>query len=196
MRRLLKHGIAWTLSTAAAGTVSWWGVHTVMTATAYTPPPALPVAQTPVKADPESTRGPDPRERRTTSPAPTRSAPAGDGGAGRKTPADPSTSPAPSAEPTGDDSGTDALTSPSPTGEPGGNATTNAKGWTVDGGRVTFDMQEDHAELISATPHPGWRMQVWKHPQWIRVSFTDDDREIAVFCSWYQHPPLVEIEEK
>ncbi|MET9663035.1 hypothetical protein [Streptomyces sp. NPDC006510] len=27
------------------------------------------------------------------------------------------------------------------------------------------------------------------------MTFTRDDREIQVFCTWYQHAPLVEIEE-
>lgn len=44
MRRGLIHGIAWALSTGAAVTLSWWGVHTVMAGTAYDPPRALPIA--------------------------------------------------------------------------------------------------------------------------------------------------------
>ncbi|WP_254406393.1 hypothetical protein [Streptomyces sp. AC627_RSS907] len=106
----------------------------------------------------------------------------------RKPPAGTSTGPAPGTGPTAEDT--------APAGEPGDRARTNPEDYTVDGGRVTFDMKEDHAELVSATPHPGWQMQVWKHPQWIRVSFTDGAREISVFCTWYQHAPLVEIEER
>ena len=34
--------LAWTLATGAAVTLSWWGVHTVMTGTAYDPPRAAP----------------------------------------------------------------------------------------------------------------------------------------------------------
>ncbi len=55
-------------------------------------------------------------------------------------------------------------------------------------------MKRDYAELVSAAPNAGWRMQVWKHDLWIRVMFTNGDREISVFCSWHEHPPLVEIE--
>ncbi|MER5614821.1 hypothetical protein [Streptomyces sp. NPDC002215] len=44
MRRGLMHGMAWVLSTGAAVTLSWWGVHTVLSGTAYEPPRALPIA--------------------------------------------------------------------------------------------------------------------------------------------------------
>ncbi|ANS65451.1 hypothetical protein SLINC_3227 [Streptomyces lincolnensis] len=43
MRRGLVHLLAWLLATGAAVTLSWWGVHTVMTGTAYDPPRALPI---------------------------------------------------------------------------------------------------------------------------------------------------------
>ncbi|MFB8038564.1 hypothetical protein ACFC5Z_37785 [Streptomyces sp. NPDC056004] len=65
------------------------------------------------------------------------------------------------------------------------------KGYTVDGGRVVFGI-----ERADATPGSGWQLQVWKTEQWIRVTFTRDDREISVICSWYQHTPLVEIEKR
>nr|MYR38134.1 hypothetical protein [Streptomyces sp. SID4944] len=75
-----------------------------------------------------------------------------------------------------------------------GSAEGEVKSYTVDGGRVTFSLGRDSAELVSATPNAGWRMQVWRHPQWIRVTFTQGEREIDVFCSWHEHPPLVQIE--
>ncbi|NEB78255.1 hypothetical protein G3I40_23980, partial [Streptomyces sp. SID14478] len=43
MRRGLVHTVAWLLATLAAVTLSWWGVHTVMSGTAYDPPRAMPV---------------------------------------------------------------------------------------------------------------------------------------------------------
>ncbi|MYZ10757.1 hypothetical protein GT028_25855, partial [Streptomyces sp. SID2999] len=43
MRRGLVHVLAWLLATAAATTLSWWGVHTVMAGTAYDPPRAVPI---------------------------------------------------------------------------------------------------------------------------------------------------------
>lgn len=75
-----------------------------------------------------------------------------------------------------------------------GSAEGEVKSYTVDGGRVAFSLGRDSAELVSATPNAGWRMQVWHHPQWIRVTFTQGEREIDVFCSWHEHPPLVQIE--
>ncbi|MFD8027164.1 hypothetical protein ACFV3F_00075, partial [Streptomyces sp. NPDC059717] len=39
----LVHVLAWSVATGAAVTLSWWGVHTVMTGTAYDPPRALPI---------------------------------------------------------------------------------------------------------------------------------------------------------
>ncbi len=77
-----------------------------------------------------------------------------------------------------------------------GSAEGEVKGYTVDGGRVTFSLGRDSAELVSATPNAGWRMQVWHHPQWIRVTFTQGERESDVFCSWHAHPPLVQTENR
>ncbi|MET8743505.1 hypothetical protein [Streptomyces sp. NPDC004728] len=84
---------------------------------------------------------------------------------------------------------------PNPADGPSGGAL-KVKGYTVDGGRVVFGIARADAELVSATPGSGRRMQVWKTEQWVRVTFTRDDREISVICSWYQHTPLVEIEER
>lgn len=67
------------------------------------------------------------------------------------------------------------------------------KAYSVSGGRVVFDLGAAPGELVSATPLAGWRMQVWKQPAWIRVTFTRDGREVSVFCTWHDHPPLVEI---
>ena len=38
------HALAWSLATGAAVTLSWWGVHTVMSGTAYDRPRALPIS--------------------------------------------------------------------------------------------------------------------------------------------------------
>ena len=70
------------------------------------------------------------------------------------------------------------------------------KGYTVTGGRVVFDIHGTYAELVSATPDSGWQMQVWKQPEWIRVTFTKDGHESSVFCTWNGHPPTVEFDER
>ncbi|MFF3389414.1 hypothetical protein ACFYW1_00465 [Streptomyces sp. NPDC002669] len=182
MRRGLVNGIAWVLSTGAAVTLTWWGVHTVMSGTAYDPPRALPIVD--VEQAEHENAGPRPSATHRPRQSPTPGPSASDGGeaATRTKP------------PTGG-AGSTAPTSAPPTAGRSTGGSGNVKGYTVDGGRVVFNIKQDHAELVSAVPDSGWRMQTWKHPQWIRVSFTKDSREISVFCSWYQHAPLVEIEE-
>ncbi|MFD0341119.1 hypothetical protein ACFVH0_20970 [Streptomyces sp. NPDC127117] len=186
MRRGLIHGIAWALSTGAAVTLSWWGVHTVMAGTAYDPPRALPIADA-ARAEGQGARSqPSFTYRPEKSPKPSASPSAEDKGGEDDT----------GRRPTAGSPHSSGPARPSSPPETPAGGTVNVKGYTVDGGRVVFDIQRASAELVSATPESGWQMQVWKTEQWIRVTFTRDDREISVFCSWYQHAPLVEIEEQ
>jgi hypothetical protein len=78
------------------------------------------------------------------------------------------------------------------TASPGG--TGNVHSYPVQGGRVTLDLGESSATLVSATPESGWRMQVWKQDEWIRVDFTSADNTTtsSVFCTWNGHPPVVQ----
>jgi hypothetical protein len=68
VHRGLLHICAWALTTAAAATLSWFGVHSVLRGTAYDPPRALPVTAPAVGAP--TSRPPSP------TPTPTRRAPA------------------------------------------------------------------------------------------------------------------------
>lgn len=169
--------MAWMLATGAAVTLCWWGVHTVMSGTAYDPPLAVPLATQPLSS---STRSAQPSG----SPSPSPSA-------------SPSPSPSPSASPTAGASADKPSQKPSPSADgrqqAGGQDTGNVQAYPVSGGRVTFSLGASSAELVSATPAAGWRMQVWKQDFWIRVTFTRDGREVSVFCTWHDHPPLVEI---
>ncbi|MGW2114812.1 hypothetical protein [Streptomyces zhihengii] len=179
MSRGLVHALAWSLSTGAAVTLSWWGVHTVMAGTAYDRPRALPITAQTATASPappqqSSTHRPPPAPSASPSPKPSPSAP------DRGSPT-PSRTPAPPPSPT----------PPAPSPAPG-----NVKGYTVDGGRVVFDIGASSAELVSATPESGWQMQVWKQPSWIRVTFTQEGREVSVFCTWNDHPPMVQFNER
>ncbi|PBO31617.1 hypothetical protein CLM84_01480, partial [Streptomyces albidoflavus] len=45
MRRGVLHALAWTAATGAAVTLSWFGVHTVLSGTVYDPPRALPLTE-------------------------------------------------------------------------------------------------------------------------------------------------------
>ncbi|GAA3484381.1 hypothetical protein [Streptomyces yanii] len=174
MRRGLVHALAWLLATAAAVTLSWWGVHTVMAGTAYDPPRAVPISASArddgrgAAAPASSTRRPAP------SPSPTP----------RSTPR---ATPKPSATPSPRPSRTPAL--PQPT-KPSG----TVRSYGTDGGRVVFELGAASAKLVSATPDPGWSIQVWKNTTWIRVNFsTDDGTTVSVFCTWNDHPPAVDI---
>ncbi|MCX4591773.1 hypothetical protein OG819_19160 [Streptomyces sp. NBC_01549] len=172
MLRGFVHVLAWSLATGAAVTLSWWGVHTVMTGTAYDPPRALPI--TVGTATTQRTKPlVSPTSRLSASPSP--SAPK------------PTTSPRPSAT---------AAPSKSPSADPSPAAsgpTGQVKSYDTDGGRAAFDLGATSATLVSATPGAGWSMQVWKTETWIRVEFTSGADRVSVFCTWHDGPPRVEI---
>ncbi|MFI9587940.1 hypothetical protein ACIHCQ_40505 [Streptomyces sp. NPDC052236] len=178
MRRGLVHALAWTLSTGAAMTLSWWGVDSVMSGTAYDRPRALPIGSDEAKAvKPQvssTRRAPSP----SVSPTPT-----------------PSASPTPKQTPNPKPAPTPPKSS-TPPAKQSAARTGTVKGYTVSGGRAVFDVGETSAELVSATPDAGWQMQVWKQPEWIRVTFTKDGRESSVFYTWNGHPPTVEFDER
>ncbi|WNO74423.1 MULTISPECIES: hypothetical protein [unclassified Streptomyces] len=180
MRRGLVHAMAWSLSTGAAVTLSWWGVHTVMSGTAYDRPRALPIS-----ADTATTQGSKPQASSTQEPPAPPSSPS----PSKERKRSPSTTPS-----TGKSDKSEAPSSASPPQQsaPAG----SVKGYTVDGGRVVFDIRDTYAELASATPDAGWQMQVWKQPEWIRVTFTKDGRESSVFCTWNGHPPMVQFDKR
>ncbi|MCX5390871.1 hypothetical protein ABZY68_07315 [Streptomyces sp. NPDC006482] len=195
MRRGLVHALAWSLATGAAVTLSWWGVHSVLSGTVYDPPRALPLpagtTALPVTSgsDPltSSTRRPEP-------PATSRPSP-------KSTPPEERTT-APSSTAAATPSDRPDPTTAAPATTTAAPATASAapvssvKSYPVDGGRVTFDLGDTSAELVSATPASGWQMQVWKQPTWIRVTFTKDGRELSVFCLWHDSAPRVEIEDR
>ncbi|MBW5481526.1 hypothetical protein [Streptomyces bambusae] len=183
MHRGLVHAFAWLLATGAAVTLSWWGVHTVMSGTAYDRPLAVPLTTRPLSS---STNGSEPS-------APP--APSGSAGSPAASPASPSAAPSASPQSSGPGTPKPSSGSRSGPGQAGGSAD-SVKGWTVAGGRVVLDLGPASAELVSAAPAAGWRMQVWKQPYWIRVTFTRDNREVSVFCTWHDHAPAVELDDR
>ncbi|MFE9487378.1 hypothetical protein ACFYNF_13295 [Streptomyces sp. NPDC006641] len=68
------------LSAGAAVTLSWWGVHTVLSGNAYDPPRALPIADAARAAEKEAKPRPSFTLRPEKSPDPSESAPGGDKG--------------------------------------------------------------------------------------------------------------------
>ncbi|MFI1714097.1 MULTISPECIES: hypothetical protein [Streptomyces] len=190
MRRGPVHALAWSLATGAAVTLSWWGVHTVLSGTVYDPPRALPLPAGPAIGTAASGVGPGTSPTRRPESAPP-SPPAGPTPApsGTRTPpATPSAAPSRRPDPT--------TPTPATAPPPSPDARSGVKTYTVDGGRVTFDLGQASAELVSATPASGWQMQVWKQPTWIRVTFTEDGRELSVFCVWHDSAPRVEIDDR
>ncbi|MER5974644.1 hypothetical protein ABT112_33910 [Streptomyces sp. NPDC002055] len=169
MRRGLMHGVAWTLATGAAVTLSWWGVRTVLAGTAYDPPRALPIQGEAAArgggpaAEPQSSSTHRPKPSPTAAPT------------SRKPPEKPSPP---------------ASRAPRSTPAPAG----NVKSYNVAGGRVVFDLSPSSASLVSATPDAGWQMQVWKQSEWIRVNFTQGADTTSVFCTWNGHPPTVQTD--
>ncbi|MDJ0379686.1 hypothetical protein [Streptomyces sp. G-G2] len=173
MRRALVHSLAWTLATGASVTLSWWGVHTVMSGTAYDPPLAVPLTALPRSSSTGAALPPAPSPSPTPSPSPSAASPS----------APPATPSAPSA-PVGGSRRPSSGTEEEADG---------VRSYPVPGGRVVLDLGGPAGQLVSATPGAGWRMQVWKQTEWIRVNFTRGERTVSVFCTWNGHPPTVEI---
>lgn len=169
VRRGFLHAGAWALATAAAVTLSWFGVRSVLRSTAYDPPRALPITS-PVtgvatSSPPATTRPHRPK------PAPTATAP-------ETTPGKPPGVPRATTTASGH--------------------TGNVHSYTLDGGRVVLDLGTSSASLVSATPDSGWRMQLWTgQPGWLRVTFTSASGTSAssLFCTWNGHPPAVQAYE-
>ncbi|MER7045775.1 hypothetical protein ABT391_12930 [Streptomyces jumonjinensis] len=182
--------MAWTMATGAAVTLSWWGVHTVMSGTAYDAPRALPI-----NADTETEQAAKPQVSSTQRP-PSRTAkqPPATGHSGVSKA--PEGTIRPSATPSAGTASKDSKTPMASESSGASEITGNVKTYTVDGGRVVFDMAEKTATLASATPNTGWEMRVWKQDYWIRVTFTKDGREESVICTWFQIEPTVSFDER
>lgn len=190
MQRGLVQCLAWVLATGAAVTLSWYGVRTVLTGTAYEPPRALPIAdgsRSATGAWSSSTHRAKPPSPSATSPAPSPSParPPADARAGGEEDAGPGAAER-GAKPT---SAPPGRTSPRP--EESG----EVRGYPAKGGRAVFEMRAASADLVSATPDGGWQMQVWKQSEWIRVDFVSGADTTTIFCTWHDGPPQVRIDE-
>ncbi|MFC6879956.1 MULTISPECIES: hypothetical protein [Actinomadura] len=69
------------------------------------------------------------------------------------------------------------------------------RSYTVKSGRVVLAVGARSARLVSATPNSGFQVRQWKKPSWIRVDLTDGTHGSAVFATWNDHAPLVEVYE-
>jgi hypothetical protein len=166
MRKALAHAGAWLMATSAAVAMSWFGVHHVLTGTAYDPPRALPISNVQASVAPSPTP---------TSPAP------------QTTP-----TPTPTPKPTL----TPSLPASAPVSASASASASadNVHSYSSQGGRVVLSLGSSYATLVSATPNSDWRMQVWNEDEWIRVTFTSSDNAAAstVICTWNGHPPQVQ----
>ncbi|MFD5035635.1 hypothetical protein ACFWNI_00650 [Streptomyces sp. NPDC058377] len=181
MQRGLVHAMAWSLATGAAVTLSWWGVHTVMSGTAYDPPRAVPISVGARGGQATDVPVSSSTHRALPSPSPSATA-------SRTTaPKTPSPSRKPSSRPPS------ASRSPAKSSPPAA-ASGEVESYPTRGGRVVLELAADSAKLVSATPEPGWSMQVWTNPEWIRVDFSDGaGATVSVFGTWNGHPPVVEV---
>lgn len=172
--------IAWSLATGGAATLSWWGVHTVMSGTVYDPPRAVPI--TVGTGGGQGTEEPVSSSTQRSLPSASPSATASR--------AAPTPSPEPSRQPSS--RAPERSPVPAPSSSPPAD-TGEVKSYPTRGGRVVLELADDSAKLVSATPEPGWSMQVWTNPEWIRVDFSDGaGATVSVFCTWNGHPPVVE----
>lgn len=196
---------AWVVATGVAITLSWFGVETVLKGTGYDPPRAVPLPADPAAPDASSTHRPpggDPSADPGESPGPPDGGADGDGeGTADGTAGEPDGAGGTDGDPSAAGSPGTAPATREATGRaagPGGAAEGLGSVETVrtDGGRVAFDLGGSSAELVSATPEPGWEMQVWDEPGWIRVVFTGNGREVSVFCLWHDGPPRIERYER
>lgn len=181
MRRGLVHVLAWLLATGAAVTLSWWGVHTVMTGTAYDAPRALPItaADASVRDVPDASGEEGSRASSTSRPSPS--------GSPSRSPSETRPEPEPTPSRTAPSTTPERPASPSPA------TSGEVRSYDTDGGRAVFDLGTSSASLVSATPGAGWSMQVWKTESWIRVEFSSGADRVSVFCTWHDGPPRVEI---
>lgn len=183
---------AWMLATAAAVTLSWFGVHTVLARTAYDAPRALPVQEDAADRGgaprASSTHRPKPAPSHSPSPSASRSP----GHGGSHSPDDGARHGGSAGPDGGAGSGGAAGQAGGGSGSGSASGGGDVRGATVRGGRAVFDMGDDSASLVSATPDGGWSMQVWKSPGWIRVTFSRSDSSSTVFCRWDDGPPRIE----
>ncbi|WP_370151824.1 hypothetical protein [Streptacidiphilus sp. EB129] len=162
MRRGLIRGAAWAGATAAAVSVSWFGVHRVLRDASFEQPRALVVAVPSVSAPPPAL-------------------PTSIGSAVATSSAAPSPRPARRSE---------APPSAPPSSSPSGSG--QIRSYTPQGGRIVVNMGATSATLVSATPDAGWSMHYWTGPQWLRVDFQQGATDTIFYVTWNGHAPMVQ----
>ncbi|MHA6760308.1 hypothetical protein [Streptacidiphilus sp. PAMC 29251] len=172
MRRGLIRTGAWAAATAAAVSVSWFGVHRVLGDSSAKQPRALVLAVT------VPTTPPPP-------PPPTSI------GSAAQTP---SATPTPTATPSAPhDSGRPhGSQAPSHTPSASASASEQVTSFVRPGGLIVVAMGATSAHLITATPDPGWSVHSWSEPTWLRVDFEQGGTDSVFYITWNGHPPTVQ----
>jgi hypothetical protein len=172
VRRGLVRTGAWAGATAAAVSVSWFGVHRVLGDSSVTLPRALVVA---VTTPPTSPPPPPPTGTGTAAASASASASAT---------ASAAASAARGARPHQPSTAAHTAT-PTPTGQ--------VTSFSRPGGLIVVAMGATSAHLITATPDPGWSVKWWTGPEWLRVDFQQEGGQDSIFyVTWNGHPPMVQ----
>ncbi len=186
MRNGLVQLGAWAAATGAAVALSWLGVHAVLTGAAFERPKALPLPS-PAAAKVSSEQSAAPARQTTAPPEPT-----------------PAPTPTPTPSPTAPSTPRVGAATQRPAAAttpagPAGNAAPRSSAtvstvhsYLLPGGRVALDLQPASADLVSATPTPGWQMQVWHGDEWMRIDFSHEGAVNSVFVTWNGHAPDVQ----
>ena len=164
MVRVLTGVAAWLAGTALAVGLAWFGAGLVVRNTGMAPSPAA------ISAGPL----PGPARRQ---PARPRAPGAVPGRARRRAAPSPPASAAPS-------SASPVATAP---------AASTLRGYTMPGGRVTLQLTQNSATLVSAVPDDGYSVQTWSGAGWLRVDFSSGPQVSSLIASWNGHPPSVTV---
>jgi hypothetical protein len=106
------------------------------------------------------------------------------------TPSSPSPSPRPMRIPPVDSS-TFATVPSSPS--PSVTSSSRDHTYVTRGGRVVLAFTPTMAQLISATPNPGYEVRTWRGIGWLQVDFRRGTRYSGVMATWNDHPPEVTV---
>jgi hypothetical protein len=185
VRRGLVRAGAWAGATAAAVSVSWFGVHRVLldgsteppsplvlTAAAPSPPAALPSLPSEI-GSPAQTPAPSATPGRSTHPSAPHSATADPG----------PTATSGSGTPPGSGTGTGT--------DPAGGRVTS---YTPVGGLVVASVGSSSASFVSATPSAGWSVSWVPGDHYFRVDFQRGGTDSVFYMTWNGHPPLVQTD--
>ncbi len=180
MGRTLLRVAAWVAATALAVTMSWFGVHQVLSADVSGDAPlVIPVGPRPSAAS-RSPMVPPALSVPVSTVAPVPSRTAGIRPAGTTTGVA-SSAPAPGRG-----------TAAPPTRPTSTVGTPDIRGYQLTGGRVVLETTPASARLVSATPESGWQVQAWQGAGWLRVDFSRSGTTSSCFVTWNGHPPTVQ----